>query len=237
MAYNPPQIQRVRGDVVEIGTAQIAGVTARIWSGSRAPYNGAFTTTLWANTMFYAINTPILMNGQSYVCVQAHISSSGVNDPESNTYSSGIGTFWRLVDGKDGDLWIAVTGSTSDLYVKAGDVWSNTAGSLLATTLVDNGTGIALSYDAAVLSSAEIKYSITRGLNIRSGVLKVVNNGTVGVTGASLSEVNIVELGAGDVGVTFGAQVNGSGRVEITYVTDSQGSSANLKYQIKGWGI
>jgi len=237
MAYNPPQIQRVRGDVIEVGTAQIAGVTARIWSGSRVPYNGAYTSTLWANSTFYALNTPILLNGQSYVCVQGHTSSLGVNDPESDTYSSGMGTFWRLVDGKDGDLWLAVTGSTSDLYVKAGDIWSNTAGSLLATTLADNGTGTALSYDAAVLSSAEIKYSIVRGSNIRSGMLKVVNNGTVGVAGASLSEVNIVEIGAGDVGVTFGAQVNGSGRVEITYVTDSQGSPASLKYQVKGWGV
>ena len=236
MAYTPPQLQRIRADVVEIGTAQISGVSSSVRAGSRTPFDGAFTTTAWVNATSYNIGDAVVVNGQVYNAVQAHISSSGVNDPESDTYNpSGIGTFWKLVDGRAGDLWLKNSGGSSDLYIKAGDVWRPIYGAPLSIALSDNTSATAFSFPAAILSAATIEYSIIRGTNRRMGEMKVINNGTVGISGASLNDYAVTEIGAGSVGVTLGAQVNVSNQVEVTYVTDSQSLSGTMKIVIKGW--
>jgi len=139
--------------------------------------------------------------------------------------------------GQDGDVHVKVAGINSDIYIRVNSQWISLLGAPLSTTLTNNSSGTAISFPAAAFRFMTIEYSIVRGSNMRSGTLKVLNDGTIGPTGANMSDYAVTDLGAGDVGVSFGAQVDGGGsNVELTYVSDNQpGPSIDMKYTLKGW--
>lgn len=140
-------------------------------------------------------------------------------------------------DGSDGDIWVKVLGINSDILIKVNGQWQSLLNKPLSTTLNDNTTGgIALSFPAIAFNAMTIEFVATRGSNKRQGILKIVNNGTIGPTGASLVEYADNDLGPSNIGINFNAQVDISGSVvQVMYDTDSQGSNASLTYTLKGF--
>lgn len=170
-------------DSLVLGTSNIAGVQVQLFASSRAPYDGTYTTTKWQDATNYLVGNAVVYKGQVYNAVQVHVSSLGVNDPDSDTYDpQGVGTFWKKVDGKDGDVWFKSSGATSATYQKKNGIWSDLTNGFngAAIPLGDNQSGaLAYTYDASSKRTAIIDYYIADVAgNIERGQFAVVNNGT-----------------------------------------------------------
>jgi hypothetical protein len=134
-------------------------------------------------------------------------------------------------DGKDGDLWIQVSGGTSTIYQKANHVWISIspvfsgAPIALADGVVNQ---LAFSYTAIRYPSAVIEYFVsTPGGTLERGEMTVMNDGT----NAEGSVHNVQEIN-GPLGVSFDFVVNGFD-VEVRYDADLLGLSRTLLWKIR----
>ena len=155
-----------------------------------------------------------------------------------NTPSTSLAD-WEVfsLTAQDGDVAFIVGGITSDIMIRNNGLWISLLGIQLFFSLADNTPSqMWLSILASVAKSATIEYTIDRGANSRRGTLRYESDGTPGPTGASLSDSNVVDIGPGDVGVTFSSQVDGTGLlVQLLADTDNQAMTATLKYVLRGW--
>lgn len=205
---------------------------------------GSFSN--WSGFTTYSVGDTVRYNSIYYVSLQ----NSNLNQqPDiSPLYWSAVlptnQSYWELLHTavKDGDIAAIVPGSSpnanSDIMVRNNGVWVSLVNNPQVVTLMDNTLGqMFLSIPLAVANGATLEVSIDRPPNLRRSNLRYESDGTVGPAGVSLSEYNVVDIGAGNVGVTFTAQVNGLGTaVEILADTDSQiGAPIFVKYIIKGW--
>jgi hypothetical protein len=94
--------------------------------------------------------------------------------------------------------------------------------------LLDNNTGVALSYSATLYNFTFIDYSIVRNANYETGRLLIANSSS----SASIADEGSVSNGV--TGVVFGVSISG-GNVQVQYVTSSTGFNATFKYTIKQW--
>lgn len=103
----------------------------------------------------------------------------------------------------------------------------NLAGPLI---LLDNSasqnTGI--TYLILQYNNAQISYTITRGLNKRSGKLTILTNGTQAIV-----EDEFISLGS-DIGVTFSYAI-ANGIIRLTYTTTNTGIDAMMYYTDVKW--
>lgn len=221
---------RFNPDVIDLGTQILSGATCRLFASIREPYDGLSTTSSWSNGSSYLTGNAVVYMGKLYNAMQNHTASLGVNDPDSDTYIDGVGTFWKMVDGKDGDVWFKVSGATSGIYQKSGNTWkaatSSFSGSSVALLNSQTGT-LAFSY-LATNRTAKIDYYITSpGNNFERGELSVVNDG---------SDANIVHSGINSIGVNLGidfdAQINGLD-VEILYDSTVAPNDRQLFYILR----
>jgi hypothetical protein len=172
------------------------------------------------------------MNGSLYNAVANHSSSLGVNDPESDSYDpQGVGSFWKKVDGNDGDVWYRKNGANSDIYQKANNVWTNLGHNFTgaAVSLGDSQTGdLAFSYDAAAYPSATIEYYITTPTgDLERGSMTVMNDGVNAV--GSMANINTI---GNPVDIDFYFDINGS-EVEITYDSSASPINRTLYYILR----
>jgi len=222
---------RINPDVIDLGTTVNAGVTARLRAANRTPFDGTPTSVRWLNATPYIIGNAVIHKGELYNAVANHLSAIGVNDPDSDIYNlQGIGSFWKKVDGKDGDLWIVVNGGSSAIYQKANNVWLGVTSSFGgAITLNDSAVSdLALSYEAALYPSATIEYFIQDlSGNRQRGLMIVVHDG-VNAFGAMS---NISEIGL-DLEIDFSFVVNGS-NIEVRYDSGATPTNRTLVYLIR----
>lgn len=204
-------------------------------SNSNATSSQMFSSTAqmgaWSNSLSYPADAMVEYSGKYYRSLHG---TNLNNQPDTSTAD------WELYSPlvHDGDVAIVLAGILSDVQVRNNGAWISLAGIPLLTVLNDNSSGqIFLAMLLSVAKSATIEYTIDRGSNSRRGTLRYMSDGTPGVAGVSLSDTNNVDIGAGDVGVTFGAQVNSPGTIaQILADVDSQsGIPAIVKYVVKGW--
>lgn len=223
---------RINPDVIDLGTSQLAGVTARLKASARIPFDGFAASTAWADITAYIVNQAVIFQGNYYNAVTNHLSAQGVNDPGSDTYDSfGIGTFWKQVDGNDGDMWFRVSGLASSTYQKANNAWvqltSNFSGA--AIPLNDSATGdLAFAYPASAFRTAKIEYFIqSPGGNYQRGIMTVVNDGV----DAFGNESGIAEINT-DLGIDFLYSVSGS-NVEVSYNSTATPTGRTMFYILR----
>lgn len=184
----------------------------------------------WSSATAYIIDSVVEYSGRIY--------RSLVN-PNTNNQPDVSPTQWEVYSTyvQDGDLAVVVGGLLSDVQVRNSGQWRSLLGVPITVTLADNTSSqLVLSILLTVARTATLDYSVERGSNFRRGTLRYASDGTVGPTGVSIQDFGVVDSGPGDVGVTFQGQVNGGGtHVELLADTDSQGSTATLKYFLRGW--
>lgn len=222
----------INPDVIDLGTVGLSGVTSRLRASSRTPYSGTWSNTPWQNAHAYSVGDAVVFMGDIYNCVLAHTSILGTNDPGSDTYNGqGVGTYWKKVDGKDGDVWIVVSGASSAIYQKAGNVWNAittgfTGGGIALLTSQTNTPAIIL--PASSYTTAIIDYYITSaGGNYERGEMNIVNNGST----ANGVVYNINSIGVAS-GISFNFTVAG-GNLEVTYSSGVTPSGQTLFYTVR----
>lgn len=136
--------------------------------------------------------------------------------------------------GKDGDIYLKVAGSSSTVFVKAGDVWRSVLPQPTTVALTDGQLvpAVAFQYPAGTYTYAEVSYTVRRGSGQgrkRSGVITILNDTVSNVDWSEESS----ETGV-DVNVEFTYQISG-GNVQILYTSAAEGVTIELKYSIKGW--
>ena len=192
----------------------------------------------WFNNLAYPIEAVAEYSGKYWRVIAAGLGSGPNPTPDTDP------THWEIHHPqiKDGDIAAIVPGTSpnpaSDTMIRNNGVWTSLIGLPILIVLADNTLGQTfLSIPLALASGATFEVTIDRFPNKRRMNLRYVSDGTVGPTGASISEYNDQDIGAGDVGVTFNAQVNGGGTaVDILADTDSQPAIPILvKYTFKGW--
>lgn len=99
---------------------------------------------------------------------------------------------------------------------------------LASLTLADNQSSPApIILETATWTSIQIAYSISRGTNIESGTIYLVNNG-------SSAEAIAVGGGIGDVGVDFSADILSS-NVRLLYTSSSTGTAPVMQWKLQKW--
>jgi hypothetical protein len=193
-----------------------------------------FTSTVpmdtWSASTSYPVDGAVEYSGRYYRSLQT---GNLNNQPDVSP------TYWEVlsVEVRDGDVVTIVAGILSDIMVRNNGRWVSLLNVPVTVALADNTAAqLVVQVPLTIARGATIEYSVVRGLNERRGTLRYQSDGTVGTTGAALSDTNNVDVGAGDVGVTFDALVDGGGtNVQLIADTDSQGSSAVVKYTLRGW--
>jgi hypothetical protein len=222
---------RINPDVIDLGTTTLAGVSVRMFAGSRAPYDGAWTSTAWANATPYIIGQAVVMNGNIYNAVANHTSNLGVNDPESDSYVGPLGSFWKKVDGNDGDVWFRKNGANSDTYQKANNVWTSLGHNFTgaAITLLDSQTGTtAFSFDAASYPSATIEYYMsTPAGDLERGTMTIMNDGSSAI--GTVYNVNSINNA---LGIDFLFAISGSD-VVVSYDSTATPINRTLLYILR----
>lgn len=134
----------------------------------------------------------------------------------------------------DGDVYIVINGSSSDVLQRKGGVWVSLLDAPVVTPLVDGQVLpiVAFSYPVANFPYAEVTYTIRRGSahsQKRHGKMVILGDsgGTI-----QYSE-ELVELGT-DVGVVMQPTIVGT-NVEFHYTSTAFGTPIELEYTIKGW--
>jgi hypothetical protein len=134
-------------------------------------------------------------------------------------------------DGKDGDIWIQVSGSTSSLYQKANNAWiaMSTAFSGSAITITDNAVAQpAFSYNAASYRTAIIDYYIIAPTGeLERGQFNIVND-TISANG---SQYNVNDIN-GPLGVDFDFALS-AGNVNVKYTSGPSPTLRVLFYRIR----
>jgi hypothetical protein len=99
----------------------------------------------------------------------------------------------------------------------------------LPTILADNTTSVTpiITRSLALYKFMIIEYSITRGTNSRTGVMKTTSDGTLVGYNDQYAEL-------GDTGITLSASNAGS-TIEVSYTSSNTGVNAEFKYNIKYW--
>ena len=221
-------------DVIDLGTAQISGVTCRLQAANRTPWDGAVAGALaWNNATAYVLNDVVVRQGHNFICTLAHTNQDPSTDTTNHTVE--YGTYWKSIDGKDGDVWFQVSGGTSNTYQKVNNTWVKMLKILLA------GGGIALSnsasnalafnFDKAVYKSAIIDYFIVSGTDIERGQMNIINDGTVGVAAVHGTQYNINQMGT-DLQVSFLFNTTAT-NVEVRYNSSATPTGRILYYLIR----
>jgi len=134
-------------------------------------------------------------------------------------------------DGKDGDLWIQVSGPTSSIYQKANDVWSSLLPTFSGSNVILTDSAVAqlaFSYAASSYRTAIIEYYIiTPGLDIERGEMNVVNDGIAAI--GSQYNINGINLASG---IDFDFLISGA-NVEVRYDSTATPTSRVLFYRLR----
>lgn len=223
---------RINPDVIDLGTTQLSGVTVKLSASARSPYDGTWTNTNWTDATNYFVGNAVVYDGEIYNAVQIHLSSAGVNDPGSDTYDpQGIGTFWKKVDGKDGDVWMKASGASSSVFQKANGAWINITPNFSGAGVILNDSAVgdvAFSQIASSYRTAIVDYYITSpGGNFERGQMNIVNDGV----DAYGTVYNIQRIGT-NLQIDFLFEVNGS-NLEVKYNSSATPTSRTLFYIIR----
>jgi hypothetical protein len=201
--------------------------------GSAANSSQVFSSTttmgLWSSSISYAANNCVEYNGKVY----RSLAGSNLNNQPDTSPAS-----WTpiLNSVKDGDVCLVVAGLFSDINIRQNGIWQTVLGVPVTVSLPNNTSGLAVRFPLSIARAATIQYSIKNGAANRVGTLRYNSDGTIGPTGVSISDTNNVDQG-GDVGITFDADVDGTGMyVELNYTsTDLNVSPATFQYTIQRW--
>lgn len=184
----------------------------------------------WLMATPYPLDAMVEYSGKYYRSLSA--GNTG-NQPDTSP------TFWEIFSNevRDGDVAIIVAGVLSDIMVRNNTRWISLVGIPIFASLNDNQLGqLLFQIPLSVARGATIEYTVQRGLDERRGTMRYQSDGNVGPTGAALADYDNVDIGAGNVGTTFSAEVDGTGTfVQIYGDTDNQGFPALIKYVLKGW--
>ena len=205
---------------------------SHIYVEAFTPRDGTPGTVNWGATTTYALNEPVLFEGQSY---NSLINSNIGNQPDISPAE------WGPVDGKDGDVWIQVPaagfptgGDDSEIYLKVNKIWRPLSFSNPITkNLVDGQltTEVAAEYPATLFPYAVLEYTVRRGSGHnrkRSGLMIILSDSaTVSYT----HETN--DIGA-DVNCPFSVSVS-AGVVSLNYTSTLEAIPIELRYILRGW--
>jgi hypothetical protein len=198
----------------------------------RAPYSGIPGTVIWSVSTTYFTGDAVTYKGISYNAISGNIGQQ----PDITPF------VWSQVDGKDGDVWIQVPvagfplgGSDVEMYMKANNAWQGIKGTPTYVSLLENplpnAPVVAFEIPAGAFRYAKIEYTVSRNNNIarqRKGTFEILNDGS------NLNYSNeFVELG-NDVNTYFTLNCS-AGKVRVLYTNDTEGTTVDIKYTVKGW--
>lgn len=218
-------IQKFDGLLIGKGALTTNTASARILTST-------YTMGVYDPTINYNIADAVVEYLGSYFRTKASGANIGNLPGPSSAYWEPL-----AIGVKDGDIVCVVSGVKSDIMIRNNSRWVSLIGIPQETILSDNSTGqLFIQIPLAVARGATIEFSAQRGAYERRGTIRYQSDGNIGLSGVSLSDTNNVDVGAGDVGITFDAQVDGTGiYVQVLADVDSQGVPAYLKYVLRGW--
>lgn len=212
-------IQKFDGLLIGKGNILSNGSSARQLTSS-APM------AVYSAALSYSADAMVEYSGSYYRSIS--------NGNLGNTPSS-VSSYWELYsqDVKDGDIAFIVAGVFSDIMIRTNTRWLSILNLPLSGSLNDNTTGqVLIEVPISVARGGVVDYSVQRGVNERRGTIRYQSNGSI----VNISDHGIIDVGAGDVGVTWDAQLDvGLTKIQIIGDTDSQGTPASVKYTLRGW--
>lgn len=212
-------IQKFDGLLIGKGDLRSNGSSVRQFASS-APIDS------YSALLAYPLDAMVEYSGSYY---RSLVAGNLGNTP--NTSSSS----WEIYsqDAKDGDVGFVIAGVFSDIMIRVNSRWISILNLPLSVSLQDDLTNqVLFEVPISIARGGVIDYSIQRGVNERRGTIRYLSDGSV----VNMSDHGIIDVGAGNVGVTWNAQLDvGLTKIQILGDTDSQGIGASIKYTIRGW--
>jgi hypothetical protein len=223
---------RINPDVIDLGTTQVSGATSRLFASSRNPWDGSIAgATMWDVSTPYLIGNVVVYQGFHYVALTNHTGTNPDTDTSGRTVENG--TDWKAIDGKDGDIWIKVSGASSAVLQKTNNAWNLLGSNFAGAGISLNDSAVAdtaFSFDMNIYKTAMIEYyMVAPGGVIERGRMNIVNNGSA--VNGSVFDVQSV---GGSMGIDFDFQLDLlNSAVDVNYDSDPTPTGRMLYYILR----